>query len=131
MSFVYGVRSVPLSPERTIDWPFEEHESMPFNPLIAAVLYQARYIEHVDSGIEDVEAACAEAGLPRATIEVRNRTIVHAIWRMTTKENEATTKEGALATKEIPPSWMELLEDFWDAAQVIFRFFWSHREHSA
>ena len=61
-------------------------------------------LEHVDSGIEDVEAACAEAGLPRATIEVRNRTIVHAIWRMTTKENEATTKEGALATKEIPPS---------------------------
>ena len=114
-----------------------------------AVLYQARYIEHVGSGIEDVEAACAEAGLPRTTIEVRNRTIVHTIWRKTTKEtgktskkttkeNEATTKETidttkerALATKEIPPSLMELLEGFSDVAQAIFRFFWSHREHSA
>ena len=114
-----------------------------------AVLYQSRYIEHAGSGIEDVEAACAEAGLPRTTIEVRNRTIVHTIWRKTTKEtgktskkatkeNEATTKETidttkerALATKEIPPLLMELLEGFSDVAQAIFRFFWSHREHSA
>jgi ATP-dependent DNA helicase RecG len=80
---------------------------------------------------------------------VRNRTIVHTIWRKTTKEtgktskkttkeDEATTKETidttkerALATKEIPPSLMELLEGFSDVAQAIFRFFWSHREHSA
>ena len=138
-----------LPPGKTVDWLFEEHESMPFNPLVAAVLYQARYIEHVGSGIEDVEAACAEAGLPRTTIEVRNRTIVHTIWRKTTKEtgktskkttkeNEATTKETidttkerTLATKEIPPSLMEHLEGFSDVAQAIFRFFWSHREHSA
>ena len=138
-----------LPPGKTVDWLFDEHESMPYNPLIAAVLYQARYIEHVGLEIEDVEAACAEAGLPRTTIEVRNRTIVHTIWRKTTKEtgktskkttkeNEATTKETidttkerALATKEIPPSLMELLEGFSDVAQAIFRFFWSHREHSA
>ena len=142
-----------LPPGKTVDWLFDEHESMPYNPLIAAVLYQARYIEHVGSGIEDVEAACAEAGLPRTTIEVRNRTIVHTIWRKTTKEtgktskktskktakeNEATTKETigttkemALATKEIPPSLMEHLEGFSDVAQAIFRFFWNHREHSA
>ena len=96
-----------------------------------AVLYQSRYIEHVGSGIEDVEAACAEAGLPRTTIEVRNRTIVHTVWRKTTKETIDTTKERALATKEIQPSLMALLEGFLDVVQAIFRFFWSHREHSA
>ena len=77
---------------------------MPFNPLVAAVLYQARYIEHVGSGIEDVEAACAEAGLPRTTIEVRNRTIVHTVWLKTTKEtgktSKKTTKENEATTKE-------------------------------
>ena len=46
-------------------------------PLIAAAFYQARYIEHVGSGIEDVEVACAEAGLPQTTVDVRNRTIIH------------------------------------------------------
>ena len=55
-------------------------------------------------GIEDVEAACAEAGLPRTTIEVRNRTIVHTIWRKTTKEagktSKKTTKENEATTKE-------------------------------
>ena len=69
-----------------------------------AALYQSRYIEHAGSGIEDVEAACAEAGLPRTTIEVRNRTIVHTIWRKTTKEtgktSKKTTKEDEATTKE-------------------------------
>ena len=88
-------------------------------------------LEHVGSGVEDVEAACAEAGLPRTTIEVRNRTIVHTVWRKTTKETIDTTKERALATKEIQPSLMALLEGFSDVVQAIFRFFWSHREHSA
>ena len=64
-----------------------------YDAATAAVLYQARYIEHVGSGIEDVEAACAEAGLPRTTIEVRNRTIVHTIWRKTTKETGKTSKK--------------------------------------
>ncbi len=120
-----------LPPGKTVAWLFDEHESMPFNPLIAAAFYQARYIEHVGSGIEDVEVACAEAGLPRTTIEVRNRTLVHTVWRKTTKETIDTTKERALATKEIPPSLMDLLEGFSDVVQAIFRFFWSHREHSA
>ncbi len=120
-----------LPPDKTVAWLFDEHESMPFNPLIAAAVYQARYIEHVGSGIEDVEVACAEAGLPQTTVDVRNRTIVHTVWRKTTKETIDTTKERALATKEIPPSLMDLLEGFSDVVQAIFRFFWSHREHSA
>ena len=87
-----------LPPGKTVDWLFEEHESMPFNPLIASAFYQARYIEHVGSGIEDIESACEEAGLPRTTIEVRNRTIVHTIWRKTTKEAGNTSKK---TTKEV------------------------------
>ena len=134
-----------LPPGKTVDWLFDEHESMPFNPLIAAAFYQARYIEHVGSGIEDVEAACAEAGLPQTTIDVRNRTVVHTIWRKTTKEMGVDTKENGvttremvgttkeidLATKEIPSSMLAALDDFSDATQAIFRFFWIHREHSA
>ena len=132
-----------------INQEFDKHESMPFNPLIAAAFYQARYIEHVGSGIEDVEVACAEAGLPQTTVDVRNRTIVHTIWRKTTKEtgktckkttkeNEATTKETvgttkeiSLTTKEIPLSLRVHLEGFSDVARAIFKFFWDHREHSA
>jgi predicted HTH transcriptional regulator len=86
------------------EWLFDEHESMPFNPLIAAALYQARYVEHVGSGIEDVEAACAEAGLPQTTIGGRNRTVVHTIWRKATKEtvktSKKTTKEGEATSKK-------------------------------
>ena len=93
-----------LPPGKTVAWLFDEHESMPFNPLIAAAFYQARYIEHVGSGIEDVEAACAEAGLPQTTVDVRNRTIVQTIWRKTTKEtvktSKKTTKETKATTKE-------------------------------
>ena len=124
-------------------------DGQPFNPLIAAAFYQARYIEHVGSGIEDIEVACAEAGLPQTTVDVRNRTIVHTIWRKTTKEtgktskkttkeNEATTKETvgttkeiSLTTKEIPLSLRVHLEGFSDVARAIFKFFWDHREHSA
>jgi predicted HTH transcriptional regulator len=77
---------------------------MPFNPLIASAFYQARYIEHVGSGIEDVEVACAEAGLPQTTVDVRNRTIVHTIWRKTTKEtgktSKKTTKENEATSKK-------------------------------
>ena len=138
-----------LPPGKTVAWLFDEHESMPFNPLIAAAFYQARYIEHVGSGIEDIEVACAEAGLPQTTVDVRNRTIVHTIWRKTTKEtgktskktakeNEATTKETvgttkeiSLTTKEIPLSLRVHLEGFSDVARAIFKFFWDHREHSA
>ncbi len=73
-------------------------------PLIAAAFYQARYIEHVGSGIEDVEVACAEAGLPQTTVDVRNRTIIHTIWRKTTKEtgktSKKTTKEGEATSKK-------------------------------
>ena len=87
-----------LPPGKTVAWLFDEHESMPFNPLIAAAFYQARYIEHVGSGIEDVEAACSEAGLPQTTVDVRNRTIVHTIWRKTTKETGKTSKK---TTKEV------------------------------
>ena len=146
----YGNR-VPgeLPPGKTVAWLFDEHESMPFNPLIAAAFYHARYIEHVGSGIEDIEVACAEAGLPQTTVDVRNRTIVHTIWRKTTKEtgktskkttkeNEATTKETvgttkeiSLTTKEIPLSLRVHLEGFSDVARAIFKFFWGHREHSA
>ena len=87
-----------LPPGKTVAWLFDEHESMPFNPLIASAFYQARYIEHVGSGIEDVEVACAEAGLPQTTVDVRNRTIVHTIWRKTTKETGKTSKK---TTKEV------------------------------
>ena len=93
-----------LPPGKTVAWLFDEHESMPFNPLIAAAFYQARYIEHVGSGIEDVEVACAEAGLPQTTVDVRNRTIVHTIWRKTTKEtvktSKKTTKENEATSKK-------------------------------
>ena len=101
----YGNR-VPgeLPPGKTVAWLFDEHESMPFNPLIAAAFYQARYIEHVGSGIEDIEVACAEAGLPQTTVDVRNRTIVHTIWRKTTKEtgktSKKTTKENEATSKK-------------------------------
>ena len=37
-----------LPPGKTVAWLFDEHESMPFNPLIAAAFYQARYIEPSD-----------------------------------------------------------------------------------
>lgn len=128
----YGNR-VPgeLPPGKTVAWLFDEHESMPFNPLIAAAFYHARYIEHVGSGIEDIEVACAEAGLPQTTVDVRNRTIVHTIWRKTTKETVGATKEISLTTKEIPLSLRVHLEGFSDVARAIFKFFWDHREHSA
>ena len=105
--------------ERDPGWDeyFTSNRSMSFNPLIAAAFYQARYIEHVGSGIEDIEVAYAEAGLPQTTVDVRNRTIVHTIWHKT--------------TKEIPLSLRVHLEGFSDVARAIFKFFWDHREHSA
>lgn len=79
-------------------------DGQPFNPLIAAAFYQARYIEHVGSGIEDIKVACAEAGLPQTTVDVRNRTVVHTIWRKATKEtgkiSKKTTKEGEATSKK-------------------------------
>ena len=76
---------------------------------------------------------------------MRNRTVVHTIWRKATKETGATTKENGvttketvgttkeidLTTKEIPSSMLAALDGFSDATQAIFRFFWIHREHSA
>lgn len=138
-----------LPPGKTIEWLFGDHDSMPFNPLIAQAMYQVRYVEHVGSGIEDIEAACAEAGLPRTTIVVRNRTVIHTIWRKPTKENVSATKEttkervattkergkatqeDAAAAKEIPAELLRGLEVLSDAARAIFQLFWEHRELTA
>lgn len=138
-----------LPPGKTIEWLFGDHDSMPFNPLIAQAMYQVRYVEHVGSGIEDIEAACVEAGLPRTTIVVRNRTVIHTIWRKPTKENVSATKEttkervattkergkatqeDAAAAKEIPAELLRGLEVLSDAARAIFQLFWEHRELTA
>jgi len=108
-----------LSPGKTVAWLFDEHESMPFNPLIAAAFYQARYIEHVGSGIEDVEVACAEAGLPQTTVDVRNRTIVHTIWRKTTKKTGKTSKKTSKKTIKKTGQVFLLPDGLSDAARKI------------
>ena len=66
-----------------------------------AALYQSRYIEHVGLGIEDVEAACAEADLPRTTIEVRNRTIVHTIGGRLPKKRERPVRKLPKKSKRL------------------------------
>ena len=80
---------------------------------------------------------------------VRNRTVIHTIWRKSTKENVSATKEttkervattkergnatqeGAASAKEIPAELLRGLEVLSDAARAIFQLFWEHRELTA
>ena len=49
------------------------HGSFPNNPLIAEVLYQARYIEKMGSGTTDMIRLCRENNLPEPRFEMGPR----------------------------------------------------------
>ena len=66
-----------LTPERLR----EPHASIPRNPLIAELLYLARYIEKAGSGTLDMIERCGEAGLPPPDFEERAGQFVTTIWR--------------------------------------------------
>lgn len=115
-----------LPPGRTVEWLFEAHDSIPYNPLIAGALYQAKYIDHVGSGFEDIENACAEAGLPKTEVSVKNRTIVHTIWRKANKEvvraratSEKTSKKTSVTGKKTSKKLFSLPDGLSDAARKI------------
>lgn len=57
-----------LPEELTIEKLFQQHESVPRNPLIAEVCYKAGYIDSWGRGIEKITEACRQAGLPNPAI---------------------------------------------------------------
>jgi predicted HTH transcriptional regulator len=83
-----------------IDWLFEEHESIPFNELLAEPLYQTRYIERAGTGIATIVNACRDTGLPPPKFEMRHRFFVATIFRMPIIENSAVKSENRTAAAE-------------------------------
>ena len=65
-----------LPVELTIDKLFQEHESIPRNPLIAEVCYRVGYIDSWGRGISKITDACKNAGLPAPLISERTGGIV-------------------------------------------------------
>ncbi len=57
------------------------HSSEPANPLIAAPLYLAHYIESLGTGTLDVIRHCRESDLPSPQFEQRGNQFVVTLWR--------------------------------------------------
>lgn len=65
----------------TIDDLFNDHPSVPNNPLIAESLYLTRYIEKAGSGTQRMIELCKEAALPEPEFEQRSGSFVITLWR--------------------------------------------------
>jgi len=50
--------------------------SFPFNPLIAESLYLVKYIERMDTGIQDMIQLCHDAGLPAPEFKIEAAFVV-------------------------------------------------------
>ncbi len=73
-----GQRPPPLTPET----PRAPHASIPRNPLIAEPLFLAKYIEKAGSGILDLIALCADAGLLPPEFLQEGGQFIQRIWRL-------------------------------------------------
>ncbi|MCX8083179.1 MAG: putative DNA binding domain-containing protein [bacterium] len=60
----------------TIDKLKEEHESKPFNPLIARMLFWVKYIEEIGTGTNKIIEWCKEWGLPEPDFKFTGTSMV-------------------------------------------------------
>ena len=65
----------------TLDSLYEDHPSVPFNPLIADVMYLAHYIEKAGSGTQRIIEVCRGSGLPDPDFEIRHGSFVVTLWK--------------------------------------------------
>jgi ATP-dependent DNA helicase RecG len=70
-----------LPPSLTPASLWQQHPSLPHNPLIAEALFVAHYIEKVGSGTLDVISGCQRAGLPEPEFFQEGDQFVLRLWR--------------------------------------------------
>ena len=70
-----------LPPSLTIDSLRSPHASVPHNPLIAEPLFLTRIVERAGSGILDMIALCAEAGLKPPEFRQDAGSFIQTLWR--------------------------------------------------
>jgi ATP-dependent DNA helicase RecG len=89
-----------LPPSLTLDELRRPHASIPRNPLIAEPMFLARYAEKAGTGILDMIARCAEAGLPAPEFRQSGGQFVQTLGRPRVEAIPEVTPE---VTPEVAP----------------------------
>lgn len=67
----------------------KEHESIPFNPLIARLFFLIKYIEEIGTGTNKIIEWCKEWGLPEPVFEFTGTSLVVTLRKTLLKEDLA------------------------------------------